>query len=455
MILSLLRKGAALIAALVTSVTIVQASTDYAPAIWRPAYKNHWYKTGNGHKFVVIHDMEGYYWATITYFQQSGTQASVHYCVNGKKDAATDSVAGELTQMVLEANYAWHALCWNTHSLGTEHEGFVSNPAWYTYEMYKTSADLQRHMLDKFAIARDRNHVVGHNEWQNSAWVAWASGGLGIDPTCNTHTDPGAYWDWNYFMSLINATPVNRSEVVGISAPSNVDAGAAFTASVTFRNTGNTTWQPGTYFLGSQNPQDNTRWGTNRVTLSAAVAPGATNTTTFTCTAPATGAIYPFEWKLLQEGVEWFGQTAATTINVGNAQAVADIIIDNPQATVVGTWSTGTGAADKYGADYRFHSQGGGNYLQYTPNIQTAGNYNVYEWHSIGSNRTVGAPLVIDYNGGSTTVNVNQQVSGGQWNLIGTFNFVTGSVGSVKITDGFADAGQVVIADAIKFVYVP
>ena len=28
-----------------------------------------------------------------------------------------------------------------------------------------------------------------------------------IDPTCNTHTDPGQYWDWNHFMALLNGTP--------------------------------------------------------------------------------------------------------------------------------------------------------------------------------------------------------------------------------------------------------
>ena len=28
-----------------------------------------------------------------------------------------------------------------------------------------------------------------------------------IDATCNTHTDPGPYWDWNHFMALINGAP--------------------------------------------------------------------------------------------------------------------------------------------------------------------------------------------------------------------------------------------------------
>src|SRR4051812_26277212 len=142
---------------LIAGATAANASSDYAPAIWRPAYSGHWYTTGNGHQFLVCHDMEGYYLATISYFQQptqGSGKASIHYCVNGVKDNSSDSPAGEITQMVLEANYAWHARCWNTYSLGTEHEGFVTSPAWYTPAMYNSSGLLQRHLCDKFGIPK-------------------------------------------------------------------------------------------------------------------------------------------------------------------------------------------------------------------------------------------------------------------------------------------------------------
>src|SRR3954466_12267858 len=97
-------KAGLLMLGLLAGVSAANASADYGPAIWRPAYSGHWYTSGSGHKFAVIHDMEGYYLSTISYFQQSGTQASVHYCVNGVKDTSSDAPAGELTQMVLEAN---------------------------------------------------------------------------------------------------------------------------------------------------------------------------------------------------------------------------------------------------------------------------------------------------------------------------------------------------------------
>jgi hypothetical protein len=74
--------------------------------------------------------------------------------------------------------------------------------------MYQASAKLQRHLCDVYGITRDRNHIIGHNEWQNQTWVNWMSNNYpAIDPTCNTHTDPGQYWDWNHFMALINGAP--------------------------------------------------------------------------------------------------------------------------------------------------------------------------------------------------------------------------------------------------------
>lgn len=150
------------------------------------------------------------------------------------------------------------------------------------------------------------------------------------------------------------------------------------------------------------------------------------------------------------------GQVVTVNLQLpeGDSGPVEDIIIDNPGAAVAGSWSTGTSSADKYGADYRFKGQGdGSSYLQYTPEIMTAGDYHVYEWHPQGSNRTLGAPHVISHSSGSETVLVNQQVNGGQWNYLGTYPFAVGSAGHVRITDGFADGGQVVLADAVSFVY--
>jgi hypothetical protein len=140
-----------------------------------------------------------------------------------------------------------------------------------------------------------------------------------------------------------------------------------------------------------------------------------------------------------------------------NSAPPSDIIIDNTAATVVdpGLWTTGTMATDKYGTDYRWKEVGTGSaYVEYRPNLQASGNYSVYEWHSVGGNRTSDAPIAITHNGGTQTVTINQQANGGTWVLLGTYNFSAGTAGYVRIKDNFT-TGTVVIADAVKFVYVP
>jgi hypothetical protein len=183
----------------------VTGQPDYPLAHWASAFPGHWYTTGYRKDFVVIHDMEGYYLSVISYFQQSATQASIHYDVNGLQDSPGDAPAGDITQQVEEQYWAWHAICLNRYSFGIEHEGFVSNPAWWTPEMYQASAKLIRYLCDKYGIPKDRNHIIGHNEYLNSAWVSWAIG-QGYPPefgTCNSHTDPGVNWDWPFLMQLV------------------------------------------------------------------------------------------------------------------------------------------------------------------------------------------------------------------------------------------------------------
>ena len=128
------------------------AQPDYPPALWSEAYPGHWYTSGFNHSFCVIHDMEGYYLSVISYFQQASTAASAHYCVNSEyfnSGGGNDGrPGGEITQMVREEYYAWHALCWNKYSFGIEHEGFVNNKAWFTTNMYQASAGLVRHLCD-------------------------------------------------------------------------------------------------------------------------------------------------------------------------------------------------------------------------------------------------------------------------------------------------------------------
>jgi hypothetical protein len=114
--------------------------------------------------------------------------------------------------------------------------------------------------------------------------------------------------------------------------PLRVRAGARFTAYATFMNVGTTVWKQGVFRLGSQSPQDNTKWGTNRIDLPADISPGGQVALQLNLTAPADPAaagcsVEPngaasctYQWRMVQEGVEWFGEsTAVATIQIFSA----------------------------------------------------------------------------------------------------------------------------------------
>jgi len=449
-----LLKHLALTAGTVAVATSSQASTDYGPAIWHAICAANWYTSGNGHHFCVIHDMEGYYASTISWFSScSMHSASVYYAVNGLKDASSDAPEGEITQLgVREAQYAWHAGCWNTWMWGTEHEGFASNPAWYTEAMYQSSAALQRHLMDQTSHPIDRNHVIAHGEKSSTAWRNWMAANYpSINASCNTHTDPGPNWNWSHFMDLIiNGNAVNNANPVGASYPGSVTTGQSFSASITMNNNGSKAWvDSASYNLGSQNPQDNSRWGLGRVAVAGTVSPGANFTFNFNCTAPGTAGTYAFDWRMVQDGVEWFGTTSTGSIVVNNPSSKTAVTVDNPSATYTGSWATGSSSTDKFGADYRYHSTAAvSEPATFTAGLNVSAAWNVRAWWPAGSNRSTTTPYIVATDAGSTTVNKNQQINGGSWQLLGTWNM--SGTKTVQISCWTA-TGFIVVADAVKW----
>lgn len=117
--------------------------------------------------------------------------------------------------------------------------------------------------------------------------------------------------------------PIYGAEFVGQSVPSVMVVGRAYTVTVQMRNTGNTVWTDAEgYRLGSQNPGDNTRWGTHRVAVPGSVAPGGIATFTFNVAAPTSAGTHNFQWRMVRDGYAWFG---AQTPNVGVSVASGSI----------------------------------------------------------------------------------------------------------------------------------
>ncbi|MEE1928597.1 peptidoglycan-binding protein [Streptomyces sp. TRM 70351] len=154
-------------------------SADYPSARWVPAHPGN-YSAGRAAAIrqIVVHVTQGSYAGAISWFQDPASNVSAHYVIR--------SHDGEVTQTVRDRDTAYHARSANSSTLGIEHEGYVSNPSWFTDAMYRSSAALTRHLCDRYGIPKDRAHIVGHHEVPG-----------------NDHTDPGPHWDWTYYLRLV------------------------------------------------------------------------------------------------------------------------------------------------------------------------------------------------------------------------------------------------------------
>ena len=175
-------------------------SADYNPAIWNPAAScNFSSRGGTAISAITIHTVQGSYSGCISWFQNCNAGVSAHYVIR--------SSDGQVTQMVLETDKAWHVGSENPYTIGYEHEGYVSDASWYTTNMYNASADLSRDVTNSgygisplrayFGDASSTGNVIGgctkikgHQHYPNQ-----------------THTDPGINWNWEKYYKLINNNP--------------------------------------------------------------------------------------------------------------------------------------------------------------------------------------------------------------------------------------------------------
>ena len=154
--------------------------------------------------YIVIHDTETSYDTTLKLVQDP-TYVSWNY-TNRSSD-------GHVAQHLDPKDVGFHAGNWyvNTHSIGIEHEGFAAQGAtWYTEALYQNSAQLVGHLAKEHSVKLDRAHIIGHDQVP------------GILPgnVRGMHWDPGPYWDWEHYMSLVGAPLVpdrrEKSSVVTV-----------------------------------------------------------------------------------------------------------------------------------------------------------------------------------------------------------------------------------------------
>lgn len=193
----------------------VTRSPDYPPAIWDPAPECNWEPRTKDVSAVVIHYTEGSYAGCISWFKNCDASVSAHYVIR--------SVDGQITQMVLEKDKAWHARTANGYTIGIEHEAYGNVWEFFTEEMYRSSADLVRSICSRYETI-DNRRTHDRDTLDNGVCVNNGLYNLGGEGACvaikghqhypdQSHTDPGPYWDWNYYYKLINeGTPVTVME---------------------------------------------------------------------------------------------------------------------------------------------------------------------------------------------------------------------------------------------------
>src|SRR3954447_24389277 len=140
-------------------------------------------------RFVVIHVTEGSFFGTVAWLRDPRAHASANFVVG--RD-------GKVQELVPLHDIAWHAGNWavNERSIGIENVGFTDDPAGFTASEYRATAKLAAVVARRALLPVDRQHIIGHYQVPDPNDPLQ---GGGID----RHTDPGEYWKWGYFMSLV------------------------------------------------------------------------------------------------------------------------------------------------------------------------------------------------------------------------------------------------------------
>ncbi|KUM91309.1 amidase [Streptomyces cellostaticus] len=139
--------------------------------------------------YIVIHDTEAPLTSMLQTIQDP-EESSWHYSIR--------SSDGHVTQHIRIKDAAWHSGSQfvNARSIGIEHEGFLRQPdAWYTEQMYRSSARLVKYLAKKYGVPLDRQHVFGHDNVPAPT----------EDTIPDMHDDPGPFWDWRHYFDLLGA----------------------------------------------------------------------------------------------------------------------------------------------------------------------------------------------------------------------------------------------------------
>src|SRR5438876_1870303 len=172
---------------------------DYSPAVWRasPNFNQRPADSTGVTHVVIIHTCESNYTSCWSWLVNLASQVSAHYLVSED--------GGEISQLVLERDRAWHIAALydcalnhehdcglngvqgNDFTVGIEHAGFASQTSFPASQL-EASAALVCDVTRDRGIPRDWQHIVGHGQLQPA-----------------NRTDPGPNWPWIAYLHRVQA----------------------------------------------------------------------------------------------------------------------------------------------------------------------------------------------------------------------------------------------------------
>jgi RHS repeat-associated protein len=158
--------------------------------------------------------------------------------------------------------------------------------------------------------------------------------------------------------------------------------------------------------------------GSNRASNATYTITHAAGDTTLTQNQQLNGG----KWNDLGQYSFTAGQTTVTLSDIADGYVIADSIKLVPEGALP-------------------------NSVTWNPGLVGTAEYDVYAKWTAGSNRASNAQYTITHAQGSDTIQTNQQLNGGQWNLLGTYTL--DSLSDINLTD---QGDGYVIADSIKLI---
>ncbi|WP_171717198.1 NBR1-Ig-like domain-containing protein [Paenibacillus phytohabitans] len=132
-------------------------------------------------------------------------------------------------------------------------------------------------------------------------------------------------------VSVVNHISSSSATLLYESIPSVMAKGHKYPVTLTFRNDGGDVWSPETLYrlggVGDSDPFANTR---QIIPNGRIVNPGQVQSFSFIMQAPAESGTYTTDWRMVHDGVTWFGQTLTKSVQVvegtRNAKVISDTI---------------------------------------------------------------------------------------------------------------------------------